>query len=117
MVAGFCGEETINGHQYDLSQEQRSWDLLLMNIGSLENFYHRSVCVSGTIPLLELTVIFGGEVNPTNRGHEGAGGFENDIIVLDASTGVMVHQSNGGILIKNHQLPGQWIPVGPMTQF
>jgi len=97
VVAGFCGEETNDGHQYDLAQERRSWDPSLMDIDGLANLRPRSVCVSGTIPSLGMAVIFGGEVNPSDRGHEGAGGFENDIVVLDASTGEMV-QSDGGIL-------------------
>mmetsp|Transcript_6975 Transcript_6975/g.7981 ORF Transcript_6975/g.7981 Transcript_6975/m.7981 type:complete len:365 (-) Transcript_6975:50-1144(-) len=97
VVAGFCGEESNDGHQYDLERGRQGWDPSLMDSSCLANLRPRSVCVSGTIPSLGKVVIFGGEVNPSDRGHEGAGGFENDIVVLDASTGVM-DQSDGGIL-------------------
>ena len=35
---------------------------------------------------------------PSDRGHEGAGGFENDIVVLDETTGAFVQQikASGG---------------------
>ena len=32
-------------------------------------------------------MIFDGEVNPSAKGHAGAGGFENDLVLLDESTG------------------------------
>ena len=28
-------------------------------------------------------MVFGGEVDPSNKGHEGAGGFSNDLILID----------------------------------
>jgi hypothetical protein len=34
-------------------------------------------------------IFFGGEVDPSDRGHEGAGGFENDMVVLEEKTGVL----------------------------
>jgi hypothetical protein len=32
-------------------------------------------------------VIFGGEVDPSDRGHEGAGSFEKDLVLLDEANG------------------------------
>jgi hypothetical protein len=34
-----------------------------------------------------VSLIFGGEVDPSDQGHEGAGGFGNDIVILDKKTG------------------------------
>lgn len=78
VVAGFCGEETADGHVFTL--ESGLWDDQLLH---LEAMRPRSVCVSGSFPSLGYTVIFGGEVDPSDRGHEGAGGFEKDLVVLD----------------------------------
>jgi hypothetical protein len=44
------------------------------------------VCISASYPSLGVSVIFGGEVDPSAKGHEGAGGFENDIVLLDEKT-------------------------------
>ena len=35
-------------------------------------------------------VIFGGEVNTSDRGHEGAGDFINDLIFIDMNTGKLI---------------------------
>lgn len=59
----------------------------------------RSVCVHGTlhlsgaIPNTQYGIIFGGEVDPSGKGHEGAGGFSDDIFLLthcDNSDGIIV---------------------------
>lgn len=83
-VAGFCGEETNDGHVFDLETE--SWhdrDLTQQ----LSGLRPRSVCVSANFPSLGVSVIFGGEVDPSEKGHEGAGGFANDVVLLDDTTG------------------------------
>jgi hypothetical protein len=83
VVAGFCGEESNDGHCFHLDSQK--WDVALMP--QLENLRPRSVCVSGSMPSTGLSVIFGGEVDPSANGHEGAGDFENDIVLLDESSG------------------------------
>ena len=55
----------------------------------LQELRPRSVCISGSFPSVGVAIIFGGEVDPSDRGHEGAGGFENDMVVLDEKTGVL----------------------------
>lgn len=37
-------------------------------------------------------VFFGGEVNPSEKGHEGAGAFSNNLLVLDGKTGKVLSQ-------------------------
>jgi hypothetical protein len=84
IVAGFAGEETNDGHVFDL--ENTAWH---EKATDLEKLRPRSVCVSGSFPSCGVSVIFGGEVDPSDRGHEGAGGFANDIVVLDETTGAL----------------------------
>lgn len=68
IVAGFAGEETADGHVYDIAAGK--WAEALLQ-SELEGMRPRSVCVSGSFPSLGYSVIFGGEVNPSDRGHEG----------------------------------------------
>jgi hypothetical protein len=88
VIAGFAGEETSDGKVYDLVT--KTWmgedDLT----GRLQGLRPRSVSVSCRLPSLGVALIFGGEVDPSHRGHEGAGGFENDLVVLDAKTGALL---------------------------
>ena len=89
VVAGFKGEETKDGHIFDL--QSGKWDEKTME--GLDNLRPRSVCVSGNIAVdgkQTMGIIFGGEVNPSDKGHEGAGAFENDVVLLDGDSGSMV---------------------------
>jgi hypothetical protein len=88
VVAGFAGEETADGHVFDLATGQ--WEQELMTLTGLRP---RSVCTSGSFPSVGVSVIFGGEVDPSAKGHEGAGGFENDLVVLDEKTGSILTAS------------------------
>ena len=87
VIAGFCGEETADGHLYDIPTSK--WDEKLLE-SELQGMRPRSVCVSGSFPSLGYTVIVGGEVDPSDRGHEGAGGFENDVVVLNETNGTFL---------------------------
>jgi hypothetical protein len=83
VVAGFAGEETNDGHIYDVAAGK--WEAAPME--KLRGLRPRSVCASASFPELGACLVFGGEVDPSERGHEGAGGFANDVVVLDGSTG------------------------------
>lgn len=74
--AGFAGEETNDGQIFDLSTGE--WKNLDSQTQSIRP---RSVCVAGTLSNGNV-IIFGGEVNPSDRGHEGAGGFCQDVLVI-----------------------------------
>jgi hypothetical protein len=55
-------------------------------------FRPRSVCAHCNVQWKgkEYLAVFGGEVSPSDKGHEGAGGFENDLLffpIVDASSG------------------------------
>lgn len=81
--AGFAGEETRDGQLYDIATQM--WQTVELS----EPVRPRSVCVAGILSLSdddkERIVIFGGEVNPSDLGHEGAGGFAQDVVLFQAS--------------------------------
>ncbi|CAB9527509.1 Nitrile-specifier protein [Seminavis robusta] len=87
VVAGFAGEETADGQLFDIAAGK--WNDQLLE-SELEGMRPRSVCVSGSFPSSGYSVIFGGEVDPPDRGHEGAGAFENDVVVLDETSGAFL---------------------------
>lgn len=103
VMAGFCGEETSDGQIFDLVHGK--WDEnLLLN----ESLRPRSVCVAASFPKLNVAIIFGGEVDPSDRGHEGAGGFENDVIILDEGTGLVRERIQPGIGTTPWPEPRGW---------
>jgi hypothetical protein len=91
VVAGFAGEETADGHCFDIAKS--AWNDTALT-DQLEGLRPRSVCVSGSFPSVGVAVIFGGEVDPSERGHEGAGGFENDVVLLDENTGKYISSTS-----------------------
>jgi hypothetical protein len=88
VVAGFCGEESNDGQCFDTSTEK--WTEAKQASELLTGLRPRSVCVSTSFPSLGVAIIFGGEVDPSDKGHEGAGGFENDIVLLDETDGTYI---------------------------
>eukprot|EP00977_Amphora_coffeiformis_P024134 scaffold15108_cov180-Amphora_coffeaeformis.AAC.10 len=74
--AGFAGEETYDGQVYDIATD--TWETMELS----EPVRPRSVCVAGALAKEDRIVIFGGEVNPSDRGHEGAGGFAQDVVLM-----------------------------------
>lgn len=69
-------------------------DYLSYNIADREWVVHdkpeivseRSVCASFALPSGKV-VVFGGEVSPSERGHDGAGGFSKEVFLLDPASG------------------------------
>jgi hypothetical protein len=86
VVAGFIGEETKDGHVFHLNSA--SWADSTMH--GLTDLRPRSVCVFGSFFTINIGVIFGGEVDPSERGHEGAGGFTNDLILIDGASETII---------------------------
>ncbi|KAL7555902.1 hypothetical protein ACA910_015258 [Epithemia clementina (nom. ined.)] len=86
VVAGFIGQESNDGHVFDMTSQK--WEP--EKLEGLDDLRPRSVCVSASFPDLGVAVIFGGEVDPSERGHEGAGGFANDVVVLNETTGAVI---------------------------
>ena len=76
--AGFAGHETNDGQVFDLKTGK--WQDIPMPTET-STLRPRSVCVAGTLQNGSV-VVFGGEVDPSDRGHEGAGGFCADVLVI-----------------------------------
>jgi N-acetylneuraminic acid mutarotase len=87
VIAGFAGREMNDIHRFSL--DDRSWTKLPDT-----DLRPRSVCphccVGGKV------ILFGGEVDPSQKGHEGAGGFANDVVTFDPSTGQVTTLPVGG---------------------
>lgn len=82
VVGGFAGEETNDGQIFSLANKKWAASLLEKELSEMRP---RSVCIAGTVA--GTGVLFGGEVDPSQRGHEGAGGFANDVVLISAETG------------------------------
>jgi len=98
IVAGFAGEETNDGHVYSIVGQDNDNDGKWEEEGmkGLEKMRPRSVCCFASLPKVNRCVIFGGEVDPSHKGHEGAGGFERDVVVLDGTSGSVLETIKPG---------------------
>lgn len=74
VVAGFSGQE--NGDMHSYSIETREWKQV-----DVPYLRPRSVC--GHTVVDNKIVIIGGEVDPSDKGHAGAGQFAGDIVVIE----------------------------------
>jgi len=81
LVGGFAGHETRDVLRYDVASNR--WSVL-------PSEWLRPRSVSASFALANNIFVFGGEVQPSDAGHEGAGAFADDLIAMDASTGVEV---------------------------
>lgn len=94
VVGGFIGEESNGVYRFDLKAQK--WEVVLAE----GNDKIRPFSVSCGVTLPNMLVFFGGEVDPSSKGHEGAGSFSADVVVLDGTTGLPVSTANpeGSIL-------------------
>mmetsp|Transcript_13273 Transcript_13273/g.24907 ORF Transcript_13273/g.24907 Transcript_13273/m.24907 type:complete len:374 (+) Transcript_13273:147-1268(+) len=95
VIAGFIGAETNDVYSFDpfpsgsdTTTATSSWKEEIKASG---NFRPRSVCAHCNVQWKgkEYLAVFGGEVSPSDKGHEGAGGFANDLLLfpIDSSSG------------------------------
>ena len=84
VVAGFAGEETNDGHIFT----NDSWEAKGME--TLSDMRKRSVCSFGSLPKHNVCIIFGSEVDPSAKGHEGAGNFDRDLMIMDGTSGSLL---------------------------
>eukprot|EP00041_Stephanoeca_diplocostata_P014199 m.255604 g.255604 ORF g.255604 m.255604 type:complete len:371 (+) comp19622_c0_seq2:17-1129(+) len=82
VLGGFAGEETNDVYVYDIAT--RKWYTVAITGGSLRP---RSVFTCVPWCADSIILIFGGEVSPSDLGHEGAGGFANDLCSLQLTMG------------------------------
>ena len=80
LAGGFAGEETSDVLRFDRAAE--TWT---RRADASEWLRPRSVCSSFAAD--DAVILFGGEVDPSEKGHLGAGGFADDLVALDAATG------------------------------
>ena len=86
VCGGFTGEESNDLLQYELASE--TWKRM-----PSEWLRPRSVCASMSLsqPHGGVLMVFGGEVSPSDKGHEGAGGFAADLLAIDPASGEPLH--------------------------
>lgn len=83
VVGGFDGSENNEVHRYDISTN--TW---VTCDPSVTDFRPRSVFGCTTWRGKGLFV-FGGEVSPSDHGHEGAGGFASDVLLINDQIGTV----------------------------
>lgn len=82
VISGFTGEENSDVHRFDIASSK--WTQLEhFPQGSISK---RSVSAAASVKSMDMILLFGGELEPSARGHEGAGNFGNDVIYLDTKT-------------------------------
>jgi len=86
LIAGFAGDSCQGTEQDEIfifDLKTKSWKLQSQTLPT-----PRSVCISTKIShgKDKFIVIFGGEIDPSNRGHEGAGGFSNELFLINEDT-------------------------------
>lgn len=81
LIGGFNGKELGDVHVYDLNQKQ-GWQ----EVTGGYRLPARSVFACGILSQRasdDWIVVFGGEVDPSGLGHEGAGDYVNEVFGLD----------------------------------
>lgn len=87
MATGYSGHENDDIHIFDI--DKANWV-------TCEKGQYRARSVAPFCTLCpnngnnNILVIFGGEVNTSDRGHEGAGDFANDLVTIDTDSGLIV---------------------------
>ena len=84
VVGGFYGHESNGVWQYDVASN--AWSTVLPE----GNDQLRPFSVACGVTVENKLIFFGGEVNPSEKGHEGAGGFTDDVVILDGTTGLPI---------------------------
>ena len=84
-ACGYSGEENDDVHAFDIATKE--WRVCVAPRSAA--FEARSVVGSCTLPSSQGggVVVFGGETATSAKGHDGAGNFTNDVVIIDAVTG------------------------------
>lgn len=79
VVYGFAGEETDDVHSYDLAK--KSW-------AQVETTGEKPTArsVFSSVAIGKHILVYGGEIDPSDQGHMGAGQFSGEFFVLDTET-------------------------------
>lgn len=92
MIGGFTGSEAADIHRFDLRTKQ--WEeVAVASSGLVAPFTGRSVfaraahaCDSAACDHSGHIILFGGEVDPSELGHAGAGHFTDTVYCMDPVT-------------------------------
>ena len=106
LFAGFAGRETRDVLTFDVQREE--WTRRA-DLGP--GLASRSVCACFPTPDGRI-IVYGGEVVPSERGHDGAGGFSGEILEFDA-------EGNARVLAQNvagapRPTPRGWTTMAPL---
>lgn len=103
VVYGFSGEELDDVHCYDPGTGEWSTVETTGGGGGGDKPSPRSVfCAAG---IGKHVVVFGGEVDPSDLGHLGAGKFSAEAFALDTETGAWARLDDAG---EHHPGPRGW---------
>lgn len=100
VVYGFAGEETDDVHYFDLTQNK--W--AQVQTGG-EKPTKRSVFSS--VAIGKYIIVCGGEIDPSDLGHLGAGQFSSEVYVLDTET-LAWARCDDGLGSDHHPGPRGW---------
>jgi len=78
VICGFAGEETRDVNRFSEGKWTKLADFP-------EGIVSRSVAAAAPLPGFDLICVFGGEVSPSDKGHEGAGDFTNEVLFVPCS--------------------------------
>lgn len=91
VIGGFTGKESSDIHRFDLIAG--AWHQVEASSSNEREFTARSVfgrgfhsCTASGCGFSESIFVFGGEIDPSDLGHAGAGQFCNETFCLDTST-------------------------------
>lgn len=90
VVYGFSGTELDDVHSFDLTSEEWS----VVNTTGDEKPSPRSVF--STVSIGKYVLIYGGEIDPSDLGHLGAGKFAGEVYGLDTESCAWIKVSDGG---------------------
>lgn len=92
LATGYSGQENDDIHIFDINNSnwisRQKGQMRARSVAP-----HCTLCPNDTTNVL---VIFGGEVNTSDRGHEGAGDFADDLVIIDTETGIVLPCNNVG---------------------
>lgn len=76
VLFGFCGHELADIHRFDLSKQV--WEQV-----HCQGETPTGRSVFGTATIGSNILLYGGEVDPSDQGHMGAGAFSSELLALD----------------------------------
>jgi len=86
LATGYSGQENDDIHIFDINNTK--W--ITCESGQYRARSVAPFCTLNPTNDHNVLVIFGGEVNTSDRGHEGAGDFADDLVIIDTESGTVI---------------------------